>query len=405
MIMHEDEQFMRQALALAAERAGFTSPNPMVGAVLVKNGRLLSQAAHHHAGADHAEVAALKAANESARGATMYVTLEPCNHHGRTPPCTEAIIAAGVAKVHYAIADPNPAAGGGHERLEAAGIIVKRGLCEVEARALNRFFFHYVETKRPFIIIKFASSLDGKIATRTGDSKWISCAESRQRGHALRQIVDGILIGAETAVSDNPRLTTRLEGVATEGLATPSPYATPHGTGMVSPCPNPPSPIHHPIRIVLDSRGRVPLTAQLFQPTMPAQTIVATTAMMPIAHRRQLERQGVLVWEMEGDENGRVSIPALLDKLGQHGLMSILVEGGGQIHASFFAQRLVQEVWAFIAPLIIGGADAPDPVSGRGPADLAGAFHLQNLSVEQVGTDLLLRGIPMNSRPLSAKQE
>ena len=375
--MQEDEQFMRRALVLAAERTGFTSPNPMVGAVLVKNGRLLSTGSHHHIGAAHAEVAALQAAGKAARGATMYVTLEPCNHHGRTPPCTEAIIAAGVEKVHYAVADPNPIAGGGHARLKAAGINVERGLCEMEAMVLNRFFFHYVETKRPFTIVKFASSLDGKIATRTGDSKWISCPESRQRGHELRQIVDGILIGAETAVSDNPCLTTRLDR----------------------------DDIHHPIRIVLDSHGRVPLTAHLFQPTMPTQTIVATTVAMSATHRRQLERQGVLVWEMDEDENSRVSIPSLLDKLGQQGLMSLLVEGGGQVHSSFFAQKLVQEVWAFITPLIIGGSDAPDPVSGYGPATLADAFRLQNLSVEQVGTDLLLRGIPMNSQSLSAKQE
>ncbi len=363
--MHEDEQFMRRALALAKERAGFTSPNPMVGAVVVKNGRFLSQSAHHHAGADHAEAAALKAAGKAARGATMYVTLEPCNHHGRTPPCTEAIIDAGITAVHYAIADPNPVAGGGHARLAAAGITVTSGVCAAEARALNRFFFHYVETKRPFTIIKFASSLDGKIATRTGDSKWISCPESRQRGHELRQIVDGILIGAETAVVDNPRLTTRLDLEE----------------------------IHHPIRIVLDGRGRVPLTAHLFQPSMPAQTIVVTTAVMPTAHRTQLEKQGVLVWVMKGDKNGRIPIPPLLDKLGQHDLMSLLVEGGGEVHASFFAAQQVQEVWAFIAPLIIGGADAPDPVSGRGPTALADAFRLNNLSVETVGTDLLLRGI------------
>ncbi len=361
--MQENEQFMRQALVLAAGRAGFTSPNPTVGAVLVKNGRILSQAAHHRAGAAHAEAAALQLAGSAARGGTLFVTLEPCNHHGRTPPCTEAIIAAGVTAVYYAVADPNPAAGGGHGRLEAAGIKVERGLCEAEATVLNRFFFYAVETKRPYIIAKFAASLDGKIATRTGDSQWITSPQSRQRGHELRQIVDGILIGAETAVADNPRLTTRLNR----------------------------DDIHHPIRVVLDSRGRVPLNAHLFQPTMPAQTIVATTAAMPVTHRAALEARGVLVWEFEGD--GRVPLSPLLDRLGRHGLMSVLVEGGGEVHASFFAQKEVQEVWAFIAPLIIGGADAPDPVGGQGVAALADAFRLQNLTVELVGTDVLLCGV------------
>ncbi|MEM7118802.1 MAG: bifunctional diaminohydroxyphosphoribosylaminopyrimidine deaminase/5-amino-6-(5-phosphoribosylamino)uracil reductase RibD [Chloroflexota bacterium] len=367
----ERERYMKRALGLARLAEGFTSPNPMVGSVVVKNGRIIGEGYHHYAGAAHAEVVALENAGEAAEGATVYVSLEPCNHFGRTPPCTQALIDAKVEAVHYAISDPNPRAKGGHQRLEAAGIQVSVGLCEAEARHLNRFFFRHAQFGCPHVIAKFATSLDGKIATRTGHSQWITGTPARQRGHGLRQAVDAILVGAETAVLDNPQLTTRL----------------PNGR---------PS---HPLRIVLDSQGRVPLSARLFDPELPGQTLVATTAVMPAERRLALEGLGVWVWEMPvassaTDANGRsVNLPALLGKLGEHNIQSVLVEGGGTVLGSFFDEGLVHEAWAFLAPMIIGGSTAPSPVSGLGPATLSHAWRLDNVATEAVGQDVLVRGV------------
>jgi diaminohydroxyphosphoribosylaminopyrimidine deaminase/5-amino-6-(5-phosphoribosylamino)uracil reductase len=321
---------------------------------------------HRRAGAAHAEVEAIQAAGDAARGATLYVTLEPCNHLGRTPPCTEAIINAGVNRVFYAVADPNPrVAGGGHRRLVETGLEVTGGLCAAEARYLNRFFFHYIATNQPYVIAKFAASLDGKIATRTGHSQWISGPAAREQSHRLRHLCDAILIGAGTALADDPQLTTRL----------------------------PQSKVRHPLRIVLDSRGRVPLSARLFQTDLPGQTLVATTAAMPCTCRDALRQQGVTTLKLPATPAGRVELSALLQKLGQWQITSLLVEGGGQTLGAFFDVGLVNEVWAFLAPLIIGGQAAPGPVAGHGPATLAEAFRLHQPSVETVGDDFLLRGM------------
>lgn len=361
----QHERFMRRALALAKQAEGFTSPNPMVGAVVVQNGRIVGEGYHHYAGGAHAEVMALADAGEAARGATVYVSLEPCNHFGRTPPCTQALIDAEVAAVYYAVADPNPRAKGGHQTLEAAGIATSVGLCEAEARHLNRFFLRHVQHGCPYIIAKFAASLDGKIATRTGHSQWITGPDARQTGHGLRQAVDAILVGADTVVLDNPQLTTRL----------------PNGK---------PS---HPLRVVLDSQGRVPLDAHLFDPNLPGQTLVATTSAMSNEKRDALEARGVWVWEMPVAKNGRsVNLPALLSKLGEHNIQSVLVEGGGTVLGSFFDEGLVHEAWAFVAPMIIGGAGAPSPVNGFGPATLDHAWRLADVETEAVGKDVLVRG-------------
>jgi diaminohydroxyphosphoribosylaminopyrimidine deaminase/5-amino-6-(5-phosphoribosylamino)uracil reductase len=369
----QDETFMQRALALAQKGAGYTSPNPAVGAVIVRQGRVVGEGYHRQAGAAHAEVAALHSAGEAAQGATMYVTLEPCNHHGRTPPCTEAIINAGIAELHYAIADPNPhVCGSGGQRLADAGIRVHSGLCAEEARHLNRFFLHHARTERPYLIAKFAASLDGKIATRTGDSQWISGPEARQMGHQLRHLCDGIVVGAGTAVADNPRLTTRL-------------FHIPEA--------------RHPLRILMDSRGRVPLDSQLFQPDLPGSTLTATTNQMPGSHRVALNRRGVETFMFPATPAGQVDVAFLLDELGWRGLNSLLVEGGGELLGSFFAAGLVNEVWAFLSPLIIGGDEAPTPVRGNGAARLADAWQLQNLQVETVGQDILVRGYLRNQPP------
>ncbi|MFZ6026527.1 MAG: bifunctional diaminohydroxyphosphoribosylaminopyrimidine deaminase/5-amino-6-(5-phosphoribosylamino)uracil reductase RibD [Chloroflexota bacterium] len=361
-----DRLFMQQALALAAKGQGYTSPNPAVGAVIVRNRQVVGAGYHQKAGQSHAEVEALRSAGDKAHGATLYVTLEPCSHHGRTPPCTQAIIAAGVREVVYAVADPNPLVSGkGHRKLVEAGLVVTQGVCAAQAQYLNRFFFHSVVHGRPYVVAKFAASLDGKIATRSGDSRWISGEASRQQAHWLRHLCDAVLIGADTAILDNPRLTTRLEGFL-----------------------NP----RQPIRILLDSRGRVPLGVNIFDPSLPGKTIVATTDAMPAGHAAALDRKGIEVLVLPAAPDGRVDPGPLLDALGRRELISLLIEGGGQVMASFVLRGLVNEVWAFLAPIILGGEAAPGPVRGCGVEKVVEGFHLEDACVEQVGHDFLIRG-------------
>lgn len=367
------EYYMRRALALAARGEGYTSPNPMVGAVVVRDGVVVGEGYHRRAGEAHAEVEALGQAGDAARGATLYVTLEPCNHFGRTPPCTAAILHAGIRQVFYAVQDPNPrVSGSGHRCLQAAGVEVFQGPCTPEARALNRFFFHYITTRRPYVVAKFATSLDGKIATHTGESKWITGPAARGRGHALRQSCDAIAVGVNTVIADNPSLTTRIPG-----LDRPS----------------------HPQRFVLDSRGRAPLDATLFTGALPGKTTVATTRAMPATHRAALARQGIDLWELPADAQGRVALHALLAAMGERQIMSLMIEGGSQLLGGFVAAGLVDEVWAFMAPLIIGGSGAPGPIGGSGFDTLAHALRLETESAEWVEGDLLVRGRVRPSEP------
>ncbi|HEY66108.1 MAG TPA: bifunctional diaminohydroxyphosphoribosylaminopyrimidine deaminase/5-amino-6-(5-phosphoribosylamino)uracil reductase RibD [Caldilineae bacterium] len=361
-----DKVFMRRALRLAERGRGRTSPNPMVGAVLVRDGQIIGEGFHPRAGEPHAEIMALRQAGKSARGATLYVTLEPCCHFGRTPPCTRAIIAAGVAEVHMAMLDPNPrVAGRGRAELEAAGIRTFVGELEAEARVLNETFIHWITTGRPFVIAKFAMSLDGKIATRSGDSRWITGPAAREQVHQLRDQVDAILVGVNTVIADDPQLTTRLDK----------------------------DDIRHPLRVIVDSRGRIPLTAQVLDPVLPGRTMVATTEAMPIEQRRALSFRGVQVLVLPS-QDGRVSLPDLLEELGRREVTSVLVEGGGTIIGTFFAQRLVDKVVAFIAPIIIGGREAPTPVGGLGVERLSQALRLERVQVEWLGSDLLVTGYP-----------
>ncbi|MHB8194345.1 MAG: bifunctional diaminohydroxyphosphoribosylaminopyrimidine deaminase/5-amino-6-(5-phosphoribosylamino)uracil reductase RibD [Bellilinea sp.] len=361
-----DRYFMERALALAAKGQGYTSPNPAVGAVVVKNGNVVGEGYHRRAGGPHAEVEALLAAGNEALGSTIYVTLEPCNHYGRTPPCTESLIAAGIRRVVYAVGDPNPrVSGSGHRRLEEAGLIVASDVCVDEARQLNRFFFHYITCAMPYVIAKFATSLDGKVATRTGDSRWISGEKSRQHTHFLRHICDAIVIGADTAIADNPRLTTRIDGF-----------------------PDP----RHPIRILLDSRGRVPLDANIFDPALPGRTIIAATDAMPKMHKAGLIKKGMEVLTLPSAPDGRIELPSFLRALGKREITSLLVEGGGQVLSSFISTKLVDEVWAVIAPIIIGGESAPGPVRGLGVEKVAEAFQLQDAFIEKIGSDFVIKG-------------
>jgi diaminohydroxyphosphoribosylaminopyrimidine deaminase/5-amino-6-(5-phosphoribosylamino)uracil reductase len=357
--------FMELALRLAERGRGRTSPNPMVGAVLVKEGEIVGEGSHLRAGEPHAEVFALQQAGERARGATLYVNLEPCCHHGRTSPCTQALIAAGVAEVHLAMLDPNPlVAGRGRAELEAAGIRTIVGEREAEARALNEAFVHWITTRRPFAIAKFAMSLDGKIATRTGDARWITDQPARRYAHRLRDEVDAILVGVNTVIADDPWLTTRLEGAE----------------------------VRQPLRVILDSQGRIPATARVLGPSGPSQTVIATTAAMPVERRRALaDKADVLV--LPADE-GRVSPVALLAALGKREVTSLLVEGGETVLGSFFAHGLVDKVLAFVAPMIIGGQDAPTPVGGPGVSRIAEAWRLTGVRIQRVGPDILVSGYP-----------
>ena len=357
---------MLRALELAGRAQGRTSPNPLVGAVLVKDGRIVGEGFHRRAGAPHAEVEALRAAGEAARGATAFVTLEPCAHHGRTPPCVDALIEAGVAQVYSAGEDPNPHVnGGGHARLRAAGIHVHTGLCSEHAREINRPFFKYIACGQPWVTAKFAMSLDGKLATRRGDSQWITGEEARGRGHQLRNMADAVLVGSGTVLADDPRLTTRL----------------PEYEGDV----------RHPLRIVVDSSGRVPRTSRIFAADLPGDAALATTAAAAEKHCGGLQSQGVQVWRLPADGSGRVDLGGLLDEIGRRDMLTLLVEGGGELTGSLVDDGLLDEVYAFVAPLLIGGRAAPGPVGDPGAGALAQALRLGNMVTEQIGADVLIR--------------
>jgi diaminohydroxyphosphoribosylaminopyrimidine deaminase / 5-amino-6-(5-phosphoribosylamino)uracil reductase len=359
-----DEQFMREALALAAQARGRTSPNPMVGSIVVKDGRVVGRGYHAKAGAPHGEVAALEDAGAQAKGATLYVTLEPCCHHGRTPPCSKAIIAAGIRRVVAAMRDPNPLVSGkGLEELGQAGIDVKLPVLEAEAAALNEVFIKYITTKRPFVLLKVAASLDGKIATVTGESRWITNERSRLLVHQLRDQVDAVMVGINTVLRDDPLLTTRLPG----------------GGGR------------DPMRIIVDSRLRLPCEARVLTALTTACTLIATTPAAPRERRLQLEAAGAQVLVVEGD-GPRVPLGPLMEQLGAMQVSSILLEGGGELHSSALRAGIVDKVLYFLAPMLIGGRSAPPAIGGEGFARLEEAVTLERMQVKQLDDDLLVEG-------------
>jgi len=367
--VEQDEKFMRMALELAARGRGLVAPNPMVGAVVVKDGQVVGSGYHQMAGGPHAEVLALEEAKGEAVGATLYVNLEPCCHYGRTPPCTKRILTAGIARVVAAVPDPNPKVGGaGLRELAAQGVQVATGVLAAEARRLNEVFFKYIVTGRPFVSLKAAISLDGKIAARTGDARWITGEVARQKAHELRRAADAVVVGVETVIRDDPQLTVRLP-------------AEP-GTGRVK----------QPFRLILDTRARIPLTARVVRED-PARTIVATTSSAPPRRVKMLQAAGVRVWLLPR-QRGRVSLPALLAKAGEEELSVLLVEGGGTVHAAFLAEDLVDKIYLFVAPRIIGGKTAPTWVEGEGVAEVADASRWRPAGSTWLGQDLLLEFYP-----------
>ncbi|HEX3030816.1 MAG TPA: bifunctional diaminohydroxyphosphoribosylaminopyrimidine deaminase/5-amino-6-(5-phosphoribosylamino)uracil reductase RibD [Bacillota bacterium] len=361
----EDRQYMKQALELAAMARGRTSPNPMVGAVVVKDNNIVGTGYHQKAGTPHAEVHALKAAGKDARGATIYVTLEPCSHHGRTPPCVEAILRAGISRVVAAMTDPNPlVAGRGLEQLRQAGVEVISGVMEAEARQLNEKFLKYITTKRPFVLLKAAMTMDGKIATHTGDSRWVTGEEARGYVHQLRDEYDAIMVGIGTVLADDPALTTRRPGV--EG--------------------------RDPIRIILDSEGRLPLEARVLTQSSDAPTVVAVTDRAPLHKLGQLEAAGARILRIKKDPEGRVDLLDLMDQLGQREISSVMLEGGAVVNSAALAAGIVDKVAMFIAPKIVGGIDAASPVGGQGVELMNQALELLNPTVRQFGRDILIEG-------------
>jgi diaminohydroxyphosphoribosylaminopyrimidine deaminase/5-amino-6-(5-phosphoribosylamino)uracil reductase len=357
------EYFMRLALDEAARALGRTAPNPVVGALLVKGGRILSRGYHRKAGTAHAEVVALEAAGARARGADLYTTLEPCNHWGKTPPCTQAILEAGVRRVICGSADPNPVVSGkGVARLRRAGVEVLTGVLREEADRLNWPFFKHVVSGLPWVTLKAAVTLDGKLATANGDSKWVTGEAARERVHRLRDRADVILIGAGTARADDPRLTTRLPG----------------GEGRDA------------LRVVVDSRLSLSPKLQLFTQRSPAQTIVATLEPEDGKKAQALARLGTEVWRLPARE-GRVDLAALLKRLGERGLMHVLVEGGATLNGALLRDRLADEVALFVAPKLAG--DEGLGWAGRlGLSRMADAVTLERVTHERIGEDFLIRG-------------
>ena len=361
----QDLKYMKQALDLALKARGRTSPNPMVGAVVLDaDGAVAGTGWHEGAGRPHAEVVALDEAGERARGGTLYVTLEPCSHHGRTPPCVDRIIQAGVRRVVAAMIDPNPRVSGrGAARLREAGIEVTTGVLEREARLVNRAFVTWITQGRPYVTLKLAQSLDGKAATRTGHSQWITSAEARDHSHRLRAQVDAIAVGIGTALADDPLLTARPGG---------QPAA------------------RQPVRVVVDSEARLPGAARcLTGPGGP--TWVAVTRRAPRERVKALEAAGARVWVSPGDGE-RVDLAALLAHLAGQEITHLLVEGGPTLAGAFFDQDLVDEVHAYVAPLLIGGSEALPSLGGRGRARLDQALKLIDVSWEIAGRDLRVYG-------------
>jgi diaminohydroxyphosphoribosylaminopyrimidine deaminase / 5-amino-6-(5-phosphoribosylamino)uracil reductase len=357
--------YMAQAIALARLAQGQVSPNPAVGAVLVKNDVIIGQGYTQPPGGDHAEIVALKQAGRESKESTLYVTLEPCCHHGRTPPCADSIIQAGVTEVHFAIVDPNPVvAGKGQAELQKAGIKIYVGEHSEEAVLINEAFIKHITTGFPFVTVKFAASLDGKIATRSGDSKWVSGEAARKLVQHMRYETDAVMTGAGTVISDDPRLTVR---IAVRGGITHK----------------------QPLRIIVDGLGRTPSTARLFRET--GLTLLVLSDDLDIKLKKTFSSMGAELLEMPAI-NGQIDLKALMLILGKKSITSILVEAGGILLGSLFDAGMVDKVVAFLAPIIIGGEEARPAVAGHGFDKLAQCVKLNRIKIDRVGDDLMVSG-------------
>jgi len=351
---------MRRALGLARRGLGLSSPNPAVGALVVKSGRIVGEGFHLRAGGPHAEVIALAQAGPRAKGATLYVTLEPCHHQGRTPPCTRAILRAGIRRVVYGAKDPNPrVAGGGGDFLQKKGLAVAAGVLREECALEHRFFLTHVTTGRPHVILKTATTLDGKTASHTGDSRWITGEAARRHVHRLRLWCDAICVGIGTVLADDPQLTCRLK----KG--------------------------RDPLRVVVDTKLRLPPAAKVLDRAAGGGCLVACGARPPLRKKKALEAAGAEVLALPGKE-GLVDLAALLDALGARGVTSLLLEGGAELAWGFLSQNLVQDVFYFFAPKIIGGKSAPPMVGGQGFARMSQALDLERPRVTRFGQDVML---------------
>ena len=357
----KDESYLPLALDLARKGMGRTNPNPMVGAVIVRDGQVIAQGYHARCGDLHAERSALKNCHEDPRGATMYVTLEPCCHQGRQPPCTDAILEAGIARVVVGSDDPNPlVAGKGIDILRRAGVEVETGVLKAECDALNYVFFHYITTGLPYVVMKYAMTLDGKIATCSGKSKWITGEAAREQVHRDRSRYRAIMAGVGTILADDPMLNCRVEGG------------------------------RDPVRVICDSHLRTPLTSRIVATAREIPTILATVSADKEA-AAPYEAAGCRVWTLP-ERGGRPDLTELMRRLGAEGIDSVLLEGGGTLNWTALESGIVNRVQAYIAPKLYGGAGAKSPVGGQGVEDPAGAVRLRDISVRRLGGDILLEG-------------
>ena len=353
---------MERALELALKSYGRTSPNPLVGAVVVKDGGIVGEGYHRRAGEPHAEVEALKDAGGEAKGATLYTNLEPCCHTGRTPPCVEAIVKAGINRVVAAMEDPNPEVSGrGLDALRAAGFEAEAGLLKRKARKLNAPYIKFITRGMPYTTVKMAVSLDGKIATNTGESRWVTGVEARRMVHHFRNCADAVIIGIGTVLADDPRLNVRVS------------------------FPD----IRHPQKVIVDSKARMPTRGRTI--TEDPRTIIAVSPKASLSRIASLEEAGARIEVINGSPV-RVDMTGLMRRLAELDIVNALVEGGGGVSGSLFEAGLVDEVVAFLAPVIIGGANAPGPVGGRGVEHMIDAHRLVDVTYEQVGDDLMIRG-------------
>lgn len=357
-----DEKFMRRAIELAVKGVGKVNPNPLVGAVIVKNNRIIGEGYHEFYGGAHAEINAIKNAIESIVGAVIYVTLEPCHHYGKTPPCVDEIIKNKFSKVVIGQVDPNPlVAGKSIKKLKEHGIEVQTGILEEDCKRLNEVFNKYILTNKPYVVLKVAMSLDGKIATSTGESMWITGEKAREHGHELRNKLSSIMVGVNTVIKDNPSLTCRLH----------------HG--------------RNPTRIIVDSNLRIPLDAKVLEIKEDSKCLIATTEKAVKEKFEVLRDKGADILILP-EKNGRVDIRILIEELGKLKIDSILLEGGGTLNYSFLEEKLVDKVDFYVSPKIIGGEKSKTPVEGLGISSLKEAFKISNVSTEFLGEDILIEG-------------